>query len=416
MAASLTRRSLGRLMAGAFLAGAGALSVRIARAATGNRRLVVVILRGGLDGLAAVPAYADRDYRQQRGALAIDPPGKDDGALDLDGRFGLHPALKALHAMYRARELAVFHAVATPYRARSHFDGQDLLENGTERARGAKDGWLNRALGLLGPAKHRLGLAVGQGVPLILRGDVPVGAWAPAVMPKLDDDFLARLAELYRTDRILGPALREGLATQAMSDDILGEDGMAPGRRRDAKASAEQGGRRRYAFPALATSVGRLLAAPDGARVAVFEVGGWDTHANQGVLTGRLAVQLQLLSDGLDALKTSLGPAWAETVVAVITEFGRTVAINGTGGTDHGTASIAVLAGGAVAGGRVYGSWPGLAQERLFERRDLAPKTDLRAVLKGVLAGHLGLPADAIERVVFPDSRAAGLMRDIVRA
>lgn len=414
MAANLSRRGLGRMLAGALLA--SGLSARTVRAATGDKRLVVVILRGGLDGLAAVPAYADPDYRAQRGALAIDPPGKEDGALDLDGRFGLHPALKALHAMYQARELAVFHAVATPYRARSHFDGQDLLENGTDRARGAKDGWLNRALGLLGPSKHRLGLAVGQSVPLLLRGDIPVGAWAPAEMPKLDDDFLARLAELYRGDRILGPALVEGLATQAMSDEILGEDGMRVGRERDGKAARESGGRRRYAFPTLANTVGKLLAAREGARVAVFEVGGWDTHANQGVLTGRLATQLALLNDGLAALKASLGSAWADTVVAVMTEFGRTVAVNGTNGTDHGTAGVAFLAGGAVAGGRVHGEWPGLANQNLFERRDLAAKTDLRAVLKGVLAGHLGLPSDACERVVFPDSGTAGVLRDLVRA
>jgi uncharacterized protein (DUF1501 family) len=332
-----------------------------------------------------------------RGALAL-----KDGLLDLDGKFALHPSLAALHAMYRARELVVVHAAATPYRSRSHFDAQDLLENGTAEARGARDGWLNRAIGLMGTGDRRLGLAVGETVPLLLRGSAPVGAWAPQQLPAVDAEFLVQLAELYRGDPLLGPAIREGVAAQRMNDQVLGGDGkMAPGGARVMLKTA-------------AGAVGKLLADKAGPRVAVLEVGGWDTHANQGVREGRLAGSLAMLDEGLGALKTSMGPAWRDTAVLVVTEFGRTAAPNGTNGTDHGTGGVALLAGGAVAGGRVVTRWPGLA--RLFEGRDLAPTTDLRAVAKGVLIDHLGLDPAALDRVVFPNSGDIAAVRGLARA
>ena len=404
------RQALGLIGSGALAASAFAtgslqrIPVALARAPT-ERRLVVVILRGALDGLAAVPPYADPGYREVRGVLTLGSPGGPDGVLDLDGRFGLHPALEPIHGLFKERELLVFHAVATPYRSRSHFDGQDLLENGTTAPRGARDGWLNRAIGLLGPSDTRLGLAVGQTVPLLLRGSTLVGSWAPKVMPELDGDFLARLAALYRSDPLLGPAIEEGLRTQAMSDEVLGEDKRMGG-------GAGRGGR---AISAVAGPVGKLLAAPKGARIAVMEVGGWDTHSNQGTTAGRLAPALRGLADGLMALKQGLGAAWSETAVAVVSEFGRTAAPNGSGGTDHGTAGIAFLLGGAVAGGRVVTRWPGLGSGNLFEGRDLAPTLDLRAIFKGVLSGHLGLPGEAIERVVFPDSREVATLRETMR-
>lgn len=399
------RRALRQIGAGASLAALWLLPARLAYAAT-DRRLVVIVLRGALDGLAAVPAYADPDYRRQRGALALAEPSEADGALDLDGYFGLHPALRSLHEMYRVGELLVVHAVATPYRSRSHFDGQDLLENGTAAPRGASDGWLNRALALLGPSDRRLGLAVGQTVPLLLRGSTPVGSYAPQTMAELESDFLARLAALYRRDAIFAAAIDEGIKAQAMSDEVLGEE----------KRMGRETLRGPAAIRAVAAKVGKLLAAPDGARVAVIEAGGWDTHAQQGTINGRLAVGLASLAGALAALKEGLGPSWRQATIAVVTEFGRTVAINGTGGTDHGTAGIAFLLGGAVDGGRVVGQWPGLAQGRLYEGRDLAPTSDLRAVLKGMLAEHLGLPRDAIEREVFPGSAGVQPMRGLIRA
>ncbi len=418
MGKTITRRAaLGGLLGGTLgcglcgpLFGPG-LSLAAARLG-GEQRFVVVILRGALDGLAAVPPYADPEYRRLRGPLALAAPGSADGALDLNGRFGLHPALAPLHAMYRAGEMTVFHAVATPYRSRSHFDGQDVLENGVTSARALKDGWLNRALSLLGG--ERLGLAVGQSIPLILRGDIPVASWAPADMPGLDSDFLSRLAALYERDAVLGPALAQGRQAQAMADEALGDPRRAQGRMSGEKVYVANRGPQ--PMRVVAEAAGRLLAAENGARVAVLEVGGWDTHANQGVLNGPLANRLADLAGGLKALQDSLGPAWRHTVVAVATEFGRTVAVNGTGGTDHGTGGAAFLLGGAVTGGLVIARWPGLAANQLYEGRDLAPTLDLRSVMKGVLSDHLGLPAEAIERVVFPDSREAPMLRDTLRA
>ncbi|HTY69385.1 MAG TPA: DUF1501 domain-containing protein [Alphaproteobacteria bacterium] len=397
------------LMAATSLAG---VPVALARAPT-DRRFVVVILRGALDGLAAVPPYADPDYRSLRGGLALPDPNAEDGMLGLDGRFGLHPALAPLQAMYQAHELAVVHAVATPYRSRSHFDGQDLLESGADTPHGLHDGWLNRALGLLGGASGadttRAGLAVGQSVPLMLRGKTPVASWAPDDMPPADPDFFDRLGQLYAADPVFGPALKEGLKAQAMADDVLGES-------MDDPKTYGRGARPIVALRPAAQAVGKLLAAPAGPRVAVLEMLGWDTHAGQGAATGRLAGVMKGLGEGLEALKDGLGPEWRQTAVAVVTEFGRTVAINGTNGTDHGTGTVAFLAGGRIAGGRVIANWPGLGPSQLFEGRDLAPTTDLRAVLKALLVEHLQLPQDGVERVVFPNSRDVAQLRDCVRA
>jgi uncharacterized protein (DUF1501 family) len=403
------RQSLGMLGAAGFAAVAP-MPVPFAAAPT-DRRLVVVILRGGLDGLAAVPPYADPDYRAQRGGLALAEPGSGDGALDLDGRFGLHPALEPLHALYRQRELVVFHAVATPYRERSHFDGQDLLENGTARPRGADDGWLNRALALYGGTDRRLGLAVGQTVPLILRGAQAVGSWAPRVLPRIEDDFLTRLAGLYKQDAVLGPALAEAIRTQEMSDEVLGRDMGGGGA--DKSRKRLRGAR---ALPMLVENTGKLLADARGPRIAVLEVGGWDTHANQGLLTGGLARNLKALAGGVTGLKAAMAPVWDRTAVLVVTEFGRTVRPNGTNGTDHGTAGVAFLAGGRLAGGRVVTQWPGLAGGKLYEGRDLAPTMDMRAVFKAVLTGHLGLPDADIDRHVFPDSQRIPRLRAVFRS
>ncbi len=403
----LSRRAvLGGIGSGALL---GALGPAFAVAgAPTERRLVVVILRGALDGLAAVPPYSDAEYRRLRGALTL--PEKD-GILDLDGRFGLHPALAPLHALYRAGEMTALHAVATPYRSRSHFDGQDILENGVTGARDLKDGWLNRALGLIGG--ERIGLAVGQSVPLILRGEVPVASWAPPEMPAADSDFLSRLSALYANDAVLGPALRQGLHAQAMADDALGDTREGQGRMSGERMYGR--GPRPQPLSATAHAVGRLLAAQGGARVAVIELGGWDTHANQGVVNGQLANRLRDLGEGLAALKPALSSAWRQTAIAVVTAFGRTVAVNGTNGTDHGTGAAAFLLGGAVTGGRGIARWPGLAAGQLYEGRDLAPTLDLRSVMKGLLIDHLGLPADGVERVVFPESRSAQPLRDTLR-
>lgn len=395
-----------------FLLGLGAVmlatspTARLALAsAPVDRRLVVIILRGAMDGLSAIPPYADPDYRGLRGALAIAAPGQAQGALDLDGRFGLHPSLGTLKALYDQKQLIVAHAVATSYRDRSHFDGQDLLENGTGTPHGTEDGWLNRTLSLLNGS----GIALADQVPLILRGKVEVASWAPKKLPGADPDFIAQVEQMYQGSPLLLAALEGALSAERMATQALGSDrgGMA--------ATSGVGGSRRGAAKVLAEAAGKFLADPKGARIAVLEINGWDTHSGQGTVNGRLAQALGELDAAAAALRQSLGAVWSETAVLTATEFGRTAAPNGTGGTDHGTATGAFLMGGAIEGGRVLTDWPGLDRTRLYQGRDLAPTMDLRALAKGVLMDHLGVPADALARVVFPQSDPVAPMRELIR-
>lgn len=377
-------------------------------AAETESRLVVVILRGALDGLAAVPPVQDPAYASVRGALAFDATaGAKGAALPLDGLFALNPALSGLHESYRAGELLVVHAVASPYRERSHFDGQNVLENGTGAPNGSADGWLNRALVELppSPARRELGLALGQNVPLVLRGRAEVASWAPSILPNASQDFLTRLADLYSDDTALSGRLSEAMNVADMVDsDAAGGDAMKPGRG-DNLARLKQ----------IVGTAGKLLAADNGPRVAVFDATGWDTHANEGTAQGALAIRLRGLDGALTALKTSLGPVWSRTAVLVMTEFGRTVQINGSRGTDHGTATCALLLGGAVKGGRVLADWPGLRTANLYEGRDLRPTRDLRQVMKGVLHEHLGIDPAALGQKVFPDSQALAPAEGLIR-
>jgi uncharacterized protein (DUF1501 family) len=365
-----------------------------------DARFVLVILRGALDGLAAVPAYGDGAYASKRGGLAITAP-----QLKLDGMFALNPSLTQLHERFQFKELIVFQAVASPYRERSHFDGQDLLENGTSTPKSAHDGWLNRALPLLPEAKQRatdrLALALAQNVPLVLRGDARVGSWAPSRLPDTDSDTLRRIADLYSTDEYFARRLQSALAAEG----VVGEGaGMGAGRRDPLNA-----------LDTVAAAAGKFLAAADGPRIAVLEATGWDTHANQGAEHGQLATRLRGLDQALNSLRTALAGAWARSAVLVVTEFGRTVAVNGTGGTDHGTATCAFLVGGAVAGGRVVADWPGLASSALYEGRDLRPTLDVRSIMKSVLASHLGAAESGIEERVFPNSRSARPLDHLVK-
>lgn len=369
----------------------GRVSLAMAAAPT-DRRFVVVLLRGALDGLAAVTPYGDPAFASLRGDAR---PDGDGGLLDLGGFYGLHPALSGLHAMYGLGELLPVHAVAGPVRTRSHFEAQDLMESGAEQR--MNSGWLNRAVQGMAPAgPNGLPLSVGVSLPLLLRGPSPVGAFAPQSFAQPQADLYARLVALHEHDAVTGPAIREGLQERGFSGSTLGTD-----------RSAE-----RYAFPALAAAAGRLLATADGPRIAAMELGGWDTHAAQGQ---RLTGPLRQLDAGLVALKEGLGAAWRQTAVLVITEFGRTVHLNGTGGTDHGTGAAAFVAGGAVAGGRVLADWPGLGSGRLFEARDLQPTMDVRALAKGLLASHLGLSASVVARA-FPGSDAVAAARGLLRA
>ncbi|MCX7932832.1 MAG: DUF1501 domain-containing protein [Rhodovarius sp.] len=391
---------LPRLARRSFLLGLTA-AVTVGRArlavadAPGEARFIVIILRGALDGLAAVQPYGEAGLHDLRGPLALPEPGQEGGLLDLGGFFGLHPALAHLHAMFAAGEALAIHAVAGHWRSRSHFDAQDFLESGEDRR--LDSGWLNRALAALpeGRGEVRQGLAVGVGVPLLLRGPVRVSSYAPPGQPPVPADLLSLLAGLHAQDPLTAAAFREGLRARGFSAAALAGSEPPPGNRN--------------AFAALAGAAGRLLSRPDGPRVAAMELGGWDTHFAQ---PARLPPVLRELDQGLAALKEALGAAWAHTAVLLATEFGRTVRVNGTQGTDHGTAGVAFVLGGAVAGGRVLGTWPGLSD--LFENRDLAPTTDLRAVAKALLAGHLRLPPAAVAQA-FPGSEQIAPMQGLLR-
>ncbi len=388
----LPRRHALRLLAGASVFSVLGLPNAVFAAAPGDRRFVTVLLRGALDGLAAVPPLSDPHYQEKRGSLALKPADEAGGCFALDHTFSLNPSLAALQTFWQKGELLFVHAAGNGYHTRSHFDAQDLMESGLSDKTGISDGWLNRALALLQKGDRRLGLAVGGAVPLILRGTVPVASWEPpGGMHDASPEFIAALTQLYQPDPLLGPALADGLKAQSFSETVLGDDDMKGGRGFGPKT-----------FAPLADAAGKLLAAPDGPRIAVLEMGGWDTHVNQGAEKGRLADNLAGFAAGLEALATSLGVAWKETVVVAVTEFGRTVAVNGNNGTDHGTASVMFVLGGAVKGGRIVGDWPGLAQ--LEENRDLRVATDSRRVMKGLLRDHLGLDAASVDRKVFPDT------------
>lgn len=394
----LSRRHLLRLGA---LTTFSAVPLRLAFAsAEMEQRLVVIMLRGAMDGLHAVPPVGDRDYRALRGALALPEPGAAEGTLPLDGQFALHPSLPTIKRLYDTREAAVVHAVATPYRDRSHFDGQDLLENGSTQPHGLADGWLNRLLPLLpGGGERRLGLALGAEIPLILRGNQEVASWAPDALPAASDDFLERVAAMYGKAPDLSRALAVALESQAMAADI-GSTGAGPGRRQSA---------------AMAAVAAKMLSQPDGPRIAVMDVPGWDTHSGQGLAQGRMAQALGQLDGAIAALHENLGAYWQQTIVLTLTEFGRTAVPNGSGGTDHGTGSAAFVLGGAVDGGKMHGTWPGLAPNQLYQGRDLAPTTDLRAVIMGVLIPHLGLGQAVLGTKVFPGADTAPLT-GLVRA
>jgi uncharacterized protein (DUF1501 family) len=399
-----------------FLGGAGAfaLTAALPRAvladAPTDKRFVLIILRGAMDGLNVVPPYADPAYAALRGQIAIAKPGETDGAIDLNGFFGLHPALADIAPWYKEGGLLPIQAVASPYRDRSHFDGQDMLENGTRSPRNTDSGWLNRALTAMGGGDHRIGLAVGQSIPLVLRGPTQVASWAPTKMQEANESFLSLVQTVYQNDKRLSAALADGIRATAAADQMLGAD-------KDPMADGTMAGPGAYkGQKMLAEAAGKMLADPNGPRIAVFDAQGWDTHAGQGAAKGRLANALGGLSASLVALRESLGPAWKDTVVLMATEFGRTAHANGTNGTDHGTGTVSLLAGGGVAGGKVLGQWPGLSETQLYQSRDLMPTTDLRAVMKTVLCEHLRVPQDRLENAVFPNSADARLMKGVTRS
>ena len=366
-------------------------------------RLVVVLLRGAMDGMGMLAPYGDEKYYSLRRELALPRPGSEGGALKLDGLFGLHPAMTNVFGMYNDGNALLVHAVASPYRERSHFDGQDVLENGGAAVHKQKDGWLNRALAPLGGGLgNERAIGLSQITPLLLRGDQSVTTWAASQMPDTTDDTIGRIQSMYANDEFFSRRLAQALKSQQIADN---QDGMQKGLKRNGAAQ----------FKATMKSTARFLKAPSGPRIAVLESGGWDTHANQGATKGALATRLTMLDEGMAVLKQGLGEVWDKTVVMTVTEFGRTAAVNGTRGTDHGTASAALLTGGAVNGGKVIADWPGLAVNNLYEGRDLYPTTDIRSLFKGVLAEHIGLDQGFLDKKVFPDSRQAKTLAGLIK-
>jgi uncharacterized protein (DUF1501 family) len=379
---------------------------KLARAEGRDPRFLTIILRGALDGLATVAPVGDPNWQALRGDDALTLQGKVP-ALELDDFFALNPAMPNLHRMFAANEAIIVHGSATPYRERSHFDGQDLLESGLPAAGPSESGWLNRALAALAPAgrvdpRGSKLFAVGPVTPLVVRGPAPVLSWSPPRVMPANEDTVARLRALYREcDAKLASVLDDSANLAAIEQS----GGMAQSAMAQKPGPVGPAQVRAY-FTEAAGTAAKFLAQADGPRIGALALDGWDTHFNEGIAQGRLAQLLTALDEALAALKSNMGTAWRETVVALVTEFGRTARINGTDGTDHGTATVAILVGGALKGGRVVADWPGLRPADLYQNRDLKPTTDLRAVLKGVLRDHLRADERVLAQAVFPGSEA----------
>jgi len=354
-------------------------------------RFVFVLLRGGFDGLAAVVPFGDDAYARLRSGFAFE----ESELFALNELFGLAPGLSPLRDLWQANELVTLHAMAIPYRTRSHFDGQAILETGIDRPIGSSDGWLNRLLQVM--SGKRSGIAIAAGMPRSLTGSYEVQTWSPTQLGVVDDAYLQRLGALYRTDKALYGRFEAAVQQQ----DTVGEEPMARG-------NARRGG-----VASIMQAAARILRQDDGPNIAAMEFSGWDTHANQGLAGGALDRLLGQLAEGLMTFRTDMGPAWSNTTVVVMTEFGRTARANGTRGTDHGTAGAGFLIGPKVKKSAAFADWPGLDDRLLFEGRDLKPTLDVRAVLKAAIAGTFDLSRPQLDRV-FPDAPEVRPLYDLL--
>jgi uncharacterized protein (DUF1501 family) len=344
-------------------------------------RFVFVLLRGGFDGLAAVVPYGDDAYAQIRSGFAFE----EAELFALNDTFGLAPGLAPLRELWQANELVTVHAMAIPYRTRSHFDGQAILETGIDRPVGSSDGWMNRLLQVM--SGQRSGIAIAAGMPRLLTGSYEVQTWSPTQLGAIDDAYLQRLGALYRNDKALYGRFEAAIQQQ----ETVGEEPMA------------RGNARRNGVTPIMRAAAKILRQDTGPNIAAMEFSGWDTHANQGLAGGALDRLLAQLAEGLIAFRADMGPAWSTTTVVVMTEFGRTARPNGTRGTDHGTAGAGFVMGPKIAKSAVYADWPGLDDRSLFEGRDLKPTLDVRSVLKAAIAGTFDLSKAQLDRV-FPNS------------
>ena len=408
-AAGLAWTAVGR---GAF----AATSTQAGQQLPGNKRLIVVFLRGAVDGLSVVVPYGESAYGQARSSIALARPGQDGGVLDLDGHFGLNPNLAPLMPLWQAGKLAFVQASGSPDPTRSHFDAQDYMESGTPGRKGTPDGWLNRLLGAEPPvvvqpgarAGVTRGISVGATLPRIWAGPNPVanianGARATRPTPLDRPQVSKAFDSLYSGDDAMSRAYRESQQSRAEVNEA-----MTPAAMDHEQMVANNGAPLPNGFPDDAGRLAQLMRRDPNVQIAFLALGGWDTHVNQGGAKGQLANRLQPLGQGLAELATRLGPTFDDTTILVVSEFGRTVRQNGTGGTDHGHGNVMWALGGNVAGGKVHGRWPGIDAPSLHEGRDLAVTTDFRQVLAGVCAYNLGLP-DAKLAAVFPGFDGAPL-------
>lgn len=398
-----TRRDFLKTIGGcAGLAAASTLypGLVFAKART-DKRLVVVILRGGMDGMAALAPYGDKEYQNLRGELAID----SNSLLRIDPFFGLHPSLDAFAQMYKDGDMIAVPATASPYRERSHFDAQNVLELGSTSPYGLESGWLNRLVGAIDERDENLGLALGQTLPQVIRGQYSVSSWAPSNLKGSDDDYMSLVAKIYASDPVFSSNLDKALDLQMKSMDVLDEN----------MAQATRQSRSAQGFVTLSKLAGEWLSEHDGPRIATLELGGWDTHIQQGTEGGQMANNLGVFGRGLKTLKEELGEQWSKTVVIAMTEFGRTARPNGNRGTDHGTAGTAFLFGGALRGGRILHDWPGLSEENLYQGRDLRPTIDIRSVVKSVLSEHFDIPMSTLDRNIYPGSGGLPVFKRLVK-
>ncbi len=394
------RAALGLLGAAGLAASILPSRIAYARSGTGigagGRKLIFILQRGAACGLSTIVPLGDPDYATHRAAMR----DTDGAGQKLDAMFALNPALSHISGLYQAKQALFVHAISSAYRERSHFDAQNIVETGGLAPYATKDGWMNRLLAMLAKENgaQPKALAYAPAVPAALRGMAPVASYAPSALPDASDDLIARVGQLYAKDTPLHGALETALATRKMAEggDMMGA-----------------GGGGKAAGMATGKAVAQLMAGPQGADVVMVETGGWDTHNAQ---SRRLAQGLSGVDAMVAALQSGLGAEWSNSVVIVATEFGRTVAVNGTGGTDHGTGGAAMLLGGAVSGGRVIADWPGLAQSKLYEGRDLMPTISMESLISGAIAVHYALDPAKVARMIYPAHAALRPMSGLVRS
>ena len=395
---------------GLLLPGAQAWAASNPDPAAGKRKLIVIMLRGAADGLAIVAPYGDPNYYRLRPTIGVARPGQEAGLIDLDGYFGLHPALRPLQELWEQKRLAFVHACGSPDTTRSHFDAQDYLESGTPGHKTTPDGWMNRLLATIpGPVVPTRAISIGPVMPRILAGRISainIASGAAATRPTLLDrpQVGSAFDQLYQGNDKYGSIYREAQsAHKDMMSAMASESQMA-----DGGAPLPNG------FPDDAARLATLFRNDARMQFAFVALGGWDTHANQGAGTGQLASRLAPLGQGLAALAQRLGPLFEETTIVVMSEFGRTVRQNGNGGTDHGHGNVMWVLGGTVAGGKVIGQWQGLDETALYEGRDVPVTTDFRSVLAQITERHLRLSDKQLQQV-FPGLPEGGSVTGLIR-